>query len=124
MKNLKTLTIASIMLIPALGLAQSNGNLSNLFGLINSAQNLVNTLIGFVIALATLVFIWGLLTYLVSGEEDKKKEAKSHMVWGIIGLFVMVSVWGLVGFLQSALFGSGGTATSPKDIPSVGTLRN
>jgi uncharacterized membrane protein YidH (DUF202 family) len=116
MKNIKKLAIASAATLPMLGFAQ---DLQNLFGLVGSAQNLVNILIGFVIALATLVFIWGLLRYIGSGEEDKKKEAKSHMVWGIIGLFVMVSIWGLVSFLQSALFGSGGVNVSPTALPSV-----
>jgi hypothetical protein len=32
-------------------------------------------------------------------EETKKEKAKQYMLWGIIGLTVMVSVWGLVNIL-------------------------
>lgn len=116
MKNFKKLVIAGVATLPILGFAQS---LNNLFGLVGSAQNLINVLIGFVIALATLTFIWGLLGYVTSSDTEKRAQAKSYMVWGIIGLFVMVSVWGIVSFLQSALFGSGGTPVSPTDIPRV-----
>lgn len=116
MKTFKKLAIGTAATLPLFGFAQS---LNNLFGLVGSAQNLINVLIGFVIALATLTFIWGLLGYVTSSDPEKQKSSKGYMVWGIIGLFVMVSVWGLVAFLQSALFGSNGTPTGPTNLPRV-----
>ena len=116
MKNFKKLAILTVATLPLLGFAQS---LTNLFGLVGSAQNLINVLIGFVIALATLVFIYGILKYVLSKDPEGQKDARSYMVGGIIGLFVMVSVWGIVAFLQSALFGSNGTPVSPTAIPRV-----
>lgn len=62
---------------------------------------LVNSVIPFLITLATVSFIWGVIQYLMNPEnEEKRKKGKSFVVWGLIGLFVMISVWGLVGVLS------------------------
>jgi len=54
--------------------------------------------------LGVLFFIWGLAFYILSAaDEEKKKEGRNIMVWGVVALFVMVSVWGLVNLLQNTL---------------------
>ena len=55
------------------------------------------------VALAVVFFLYSVFSFFVmTGEdEEKKKKAKSNMIWGIVAIFVMVSVWGLVGILQS-----------------------
>ena len=46
------------------------------------------------------MFIWGVVQYVINGEEEAKKaKGKQFMIWGIIALAVMVSVWGLVSIL-------------------------
>ena len=117
MKNFKNLIIGAAIALPTFGFAAEQ--FDNINKLVGDAGSLVNLLIVFVIGLATLVFIWGLLTYIASKEPDKQKEAKQYMIWGIIGLFVMVSVWGLVGFLQDALFGAGGIDAGPSGFPQI-----
>jgi hypothetical protein len=59
------------------------------------------TLIKFVVpllfSLAVVAFIWGIIQFFLNPEnEEKRKQGKSFMMWGIIALFVMVSMWGLV----------------------------
>ena len=61
---------------------------------------LLKPLVPLLIGLAVVVFIYGVLTTVLS-EGDKKEEGKQYMLWGIIGIFVMVSVWGLVAILQN-----------------------
>ena len=52
--------------------------------------------------LATAGFIWGLIQYFINAEnEEKRKQGKSFMVWGLVALFVMISMWGLVGILSN-----------------------
>ncbi|MCR4334232.1 MAG: pilin [Patescibacteria group bacterium] len=62
---------------------------------------LVNTYLGYTIPLlfsvALVVFIFGIVKYIFV--QEKKEEARSLILWGIIGLFVMFSVWGLVNVL-------------------------
>ena len=46
---------------------------------------------------SVVMFIWGVVQYVINSDEEAKKEkGKQFMIWGIIGLTVMVSVWGLV----------------------------
>lgn len=71
-------------------------------GVIETIQGLLDFVIPILIVLATVIFIWGLIWYIgSSGKEDKQKEARSIMVWGVIILFVIVAVWGLVEVIGS-----------------------
>lgn len=55
------------------------------------------SVIPLIIALAVVMFIWGVVQYVInSNEEAKKEKGKQFMIWGIIGLTVMFAVWGLV----------------------------
>lgn len=60
-------------------------------------------IIQLLIVLATVVFLWGIIRYIASaGNEEKLKEGKNLIVYGIVGLFVIISVWGLVKLLASS----------------------
>ena len=60
-------------------------------------QPLVYLLFG----LAIVIFLWGIIQYVIaqSGDEKKLADAKRVMIWGIIGLFIMSSAWGIVAVL-------------------------
>ncbi len=103
MKKLKILTLFSFILLPSIVLAAAPSNFQDL---IAKFMNLISMLVPLVMSLAVLGFIWGLVTYIWSGgNEEKRKEGRKFIVWGIIALFVMVSIWGLVGMLSSTIFG-------------------
>lgn len=57
------------------------------------SSQIIDPLITFLFALAFLYFLWGVLGMF---KEEKREEAKQHVIWGTIGLFVMVSVYGLI----------------------------
>lgn len=53
------------------------------------------------LSVALVIFLWGVLKYVSSGDdEEKRNSGRNFIVYGIIGLFVMVSVWGLVAVLN------------------------
>ncbi|HMO78675.1 MAG TPA: hypothetical protein PJ997_00615 [Candidatus Paceibacterota bacterium] len=59
----------------------------------------------FIIAIALVVFLYGLVIYLTNSDsEEKRKESLRYIAAGIIGLFVMVSFWGIVSMV-SGTFG-------------------
>lgn len=68
------------------------------------------------IACAVVYFLYGVLQYVIMGDDEEKKEkAKSTILYGIVGIFVMVSVYGLVKLVQDT-FGINNTnnLTAPK----------
>ena len=61
--------------------------------------NVVNPIIYLIMALAVVYFVWGVISYVISSDEEAKKAGKNRMIWGIIGLVVIVGMWGLVGIV-------------------------
>ena len=53
-------------------------------------------------AAATVVFLFGVVEFLASPDnEEKKTTGKRHMLWGLIGLAIMFGVKGIVSILQN-----------------------
>ena len=69
-----------------------------------------------VAGLALLYFIWGVVVFISkSGESEGRKEGRSKMIWGILGMFVMISIWGITAFVGDTLeIDPGGTFDPPK----------
>lgn len=83
--------------------------------------NLISLATPIIVGIALLFFFVGLAKYILNaGDEEKKSQGKSIMIWGIIALFVMVSVWGLVNLLADT-FGIDKTDTIR--VPSVEDIR-
>ena len=75
-----------------LGVSPKLANLLNYFTCILSGS-----VIPFIFSIAVVMFTWGVVQYVINGQEEAKREkGKQFMIWGIIGLTVMVGVWGLV----------------------------
>lgn len=71
----------------------------------------LNTIIGILFIIATIVFIWGVIQFIASaGDEAKRTKAKGIMTWGIVGLAVMSAAWGIVNVLTE-YFGVRGVTT-------------
>jgi hypothetical protein len=79
--------------------------------IITRIHQLLNLVIPVLIAFAVVYFIWGVIMYVISGDETKKKEARGHVISGLIGLFVIVAFWGIIGVITNT-FGVGSTRFS------------
>jgi predicted PurR-regulated permease PerM len=65
---------------------------------------IINPLIVLLFALAVVFFIYGLVKYLLNPDnEEIRKSSKSHMLWGIIGMFIMVSVFGIMSLILNTI---------------------
>jgi len=73
--------------------------------LMNSISTvIIDPLIGLLFSLAVVYFIYGLAQYLLNPEsEEVRKSSKTHMLWGIIGIFIMVSVYGIIDIIINTL---------------------
>lgn len=61
-----------------------------------------NPLIKFFIAVAFVTFIYGVIEFIAgTDDETKRSKGKRHIVWGVIGLFIMLGVMGLVEVLMN-----------------------
>ena len=78
---------------------------SNIFQLTVDLRSLLSYVVPMIIGLALVAFLWGIIKYLFGGEDEGvRKESKQFMIWGIVGLTVMVSLWSLVSIFAN-LFG-------------------
>ncbi len=58
---------------------------------------IINPLIGLMIGIGLIVFIWGVIEFIAGADNDQKRQqGKRHIVWGIVGLAVMVGVFGII----------------------------
>jgi succinate dehydrogenase/fumarate reductase cytochrome b subunit len=65
---------------------------------------IVNPLISFLFALAVIYFLYGVFEFFSNQiNEEKKTAGKSHMLWGIIGITIMMGVWTILSIILSTL---------------------
>ena len=93
-------------------------SLNTIEGLVGRVGNILNSLVPLLVGLAVFVILWGIFTYITkAGEEEKRAEAKKFILYGIIGVFIMLSLWGLVGILVNTF--SINQQLDISDIPKV-----
>ncbi|HET8580858.1 MAG TPA: hypothetical protein VFL98_00065 [Candidatus Paceibacterota bacterium] len=55
-----------------------------------------------IFSLGFLYFLFGIVVFLQNGANpEKKEEGKQHMIWGIVGMFIMVSVGGIISIIDN-----------------------
>jgi len=102
MKRFAAFSALGLLTIPVLTYAQdAEVDLGWFQSLVGSLGELISFTIPVLIALAVLLFIWGLIKFVfASGDDDSRNEGKKLMIWGVITLFVIVSIWGIVQLLN------------------------
>jgi uncharacterized membrane protein len=72
-------------------------------GLLNKVlEEAIWPFVVFLSALAVLVFIWGVIEFMANADNQEKRTiGKRHLVWGIIGMFIMASVYGIIQIIQN-----------------------
>lgn len=57
-------------------------------------------------AVATVYFLFGLMKFVLNQDnEEVQSEGKQHMVWGVVGIAIMVSVWGILNLINESVKG-------------------
>ncbi len=55
-------------------------------------------------ALATLYFTWGVAKFIMNVDSDEERTiGKQHMVWGIVGMFIMTMAFGIIQVIESTI---------------------
>jgi hypothetical protein len=101
MKNFSKYFAVLFLLIAAPTAVVYAQNPQWLVGLSTDGYNLIVLVAKFLVPLALLVFVWGIVVFIAkSGNEEAVEEGKRKMIWGVVALFVIVSIWGIVAVLQ------------------------
>ncbi len=51
---------------------------------------------------AIAFFIWGVIEFMVgAANEEKRETGKRHIVWGLVGLFIMFAVWAIMAVIKN-----------------------
>jgi hypothetical protein len=123
----KIIFTAGLALMPTLALAQAavgsiNGQViercseGGIGGAICRISNILDAILPLLVALGVIYLIWGVIQYVIGGSDEDKKKGRDRIVFGIIGLVVIVGLWGLV-YLVSDTFGIG-----RESAPNIGYL--
>ncbi len=108
--NQRTLAKIAFSIVAAMPVFVFAATVQSILG---NVQVILNLIIPILMILATVVFLWGVITYITAGgDEEKAKAGRGYIIWGLIGLFAMVAVWGLVLALVST-FQVGGQGVPP-----------
>lgn len=98
--NIKKVAATFVLFaLPAVAFAV---NLSEPRQFVQELKGIVNTLIGVLLALAVVVFFWGLVKYIRTSEKGHA-EGINIMKAGLVSIFVMVSLWGIITLGQEIL---------------------
>ena len=69
------------------------------------ATAIINPLLALIFGAGLIVFVWGLVQYLyalnIKGEQDP--EAKKHMLWGIVGMFIMAAAFTIIRLIAGTI---------------------
>lgn len=65
---------------------------------------ILNPLIALMFAVALLYFLFGVFQYIAGAADAKKREVgQLHMLWGFIGLLIMVAVFSIIRIIANTL---------------------
>jgi len=75
---------------------------SNVMGAIIDA--IINPLLLLLFSVGAFLFVWGLVEFLWKVDtEDGQKTGKQHMLYGLLGMFIMATVFGIISIITSTL---------------------
>ena len=70
----------------------------------NVESMIIDPIIGLLFALAIVYFLYGVFEFILNqANEEKKTTGKSHMLWGVIGITIMMGVWTILGIVLNTL---------------------
>lgn len=125
-KKLIVLSSSVLSFMPLMAFAQGQGNSAGcsvgatgtgtIQSIICKIGNILDTIIPILVVLGVVYFVWGVVGFVIGNDEEAKARGKDKMIYGIIGLVVIVAMWGLVGIVTKTFDLNGGANVT---IPSV-----
>ena len=118
----KFIVAVAAVLLPSVAMAQTTIIDAN--SLTNKLTNLGNTFIGILIALAVIFIIWHAVMFILkAGDPEVRKTHRDGIIWGIVGLAIILSIWGLVAIIRNT-FNTGSNNADTSHFPVVPPVPN
>jgi hypothetical protein len=99
--------ITLLLLETAVAHAQTDGGTGGTLGtdLATLLSYVDKYIVPLIFALAFIVFLWGVFVYFIAGggNDEKRKEGRMFILYGIIGFVIMVSIWGIVNLITGSI---------------------
>jgi len=58
---------------------------------------IIRPIIGLLVGIAFIVFLWGVFEFIRGADnEETRRKGGRNMLWGLVGMFIMVSVFGIL----------------------------
>ncbi len=108
-KLAKFVSISSFIFFPPLMALAQSGEVpvenapTGLTGVIVNINDFLRNLLPLLVAIGVIYFIWGVVRYMIADSDEAKTKGKDRVIYGIIGLAVIISVWGLVYLVAETL---------------------
>jgi hypothetical protein len=74
----------------------TGGSITTIQSLICKFNELLGAVLPLLIAIGVVIFVWGVISYVIASDEEAKSKGRDRIIAGIIGLVVIVGLWGLV----------------------------
>ena len=86
------------LFLPASVLAQTSGGADLARGFVKKINDaILFPLIALMLGIAMLVFLYGCFLYVYNSDSDEGREkGRKHILWGVVGLLVMVSAYAIL----------------------------
>ena len=70
-------------------------------------KGIVYPVVELMFGVALLVFVYGVLRMVLNGsDEEARSSGKLSILWGSIGMFIMVSAWGIIYLISNTVGGA------------------
>jgi predicted cobalt transporter CbtA len=70
----------------------------------NIVQFIINPIIGVIFALGFALFLFGVGRYIMySGNDTERDTGRQHIMWGLVGMFIMVAVAGIINLIRGTI---------------------
>jgi hypothetical protein len=95
-----------MFLLPKIAEAASSDAVNSIVSRI--VDNIVTPLLELLFFLTLVIFVWGLFGFFKGGEDtEARKKGQQHILWGVVGMFIMVSVYGILRLVAATVGQSG-----------------
>ena len=97
-----------------------NAFTTNTAAISNQFSRIGNFVVYVLISVAVIWIVYSVVRYLIIGGSDAaaRQEAGQKILWGIVGLFIILSIWGLVRILTTT-FITGSNRAPAGDFPLI-----